>query len=472
MNELSQVTGTDSTRPNFLKAGEAARLFPVLSDNSREGRALSILLSTMRFVPLFGSTLIAELGHKMRTRSRLHTYTEVVLTQQVEKHGGLRPDGLLVVGMSKRLQWCALVEAKVRGAKLDNGQIGGYLDLAKANGINAVATISNDFAPRPNHHPTYAGRVPSGVSLVHVSWTSILTHARLMLANDRFDDADHKLLIDELVRFLDHKSTGVLSFDRMPVSWKDLGATVMAGVTPHRTSDVVTEAVASWHQETRDLALQLTQLVNAHVDIKMSRKHRDDPKKRINDDAIKLCENACLTAEFNIPSAAAPIAVEADLRRRTITISMKMDAPQDRVSTKARVNWLLRQLRKSDPDCVHIVGHWSHHLPVQAMLVDARDNPSVMDRPAAKGNRTPVKAFTVMLVRDAGGRFAGSRTFIAELEDAMPRFYEHVGQRLKAWQPAAPQLQPPLPIDVTDANESSTDGKETGSTLAERGCGM
>ena len=454
-------------RPDFLQAGEEARLFPVLSDNSREGRALSILLATMRFVPLFASTLLAELGHKMRTRSRLRTYTEVVLTQEVEKHGGLRPDGLLVVGMSKRLQWCALVEAKVRGAKLDNDQINAYLDLAKANGVNTVATISNDFAPRPNHHPTYVGRVPSGVSLVHVSWTSILTHARLMLANDMFEDADHKLLIDELVRFLDHTSTGVRSFDHMPASWKGLTASVMAGATPHRTSDAVKDAVASWHQETRDLALQLTQLVNAHVGIKMSRKHRDEPKKRINDDATELCESACLTAEFSIPSAAAPIAVEADLRRRTITVSMKMDAPQDRVSTRARVNWLLRQLRKSDPNSVHIVGHWPHHPPVQAMLVDARDNPSVMDRPTGKGNGTPVKAFTVMLVRDAAGRFAGSRTFIAELEDAMPRFYEHVGQRLKAWQPAAPQVKLPPPSDVTDVNESSVDGEETDSTLAE-----
>ena len=41
-----------------------------------------------------------------------------------------------------------------------------------------------------------------------------------MLANDMLDDADHKLLVDELVRFLDHKSTGVLSFDRRPARRK------------------------------------------------------------------------------------------------------------------------------------------------------------------------------------------------------------------------------------------------------------
>ena len=48
--------------PDFLNAGEPARLFPVLSESSREGRALSILLSCMRFAPAFGGTLIAELA--------------------------------------------------------------------------------------------------------------------------------------------------------------------------------------------------------------------------------------------------------------------------------------------------------------------------------------------------------------------------------------------------------------------------
>ena len=439
MTDAKRTTMQEPDGLDFLSAGEAARLFPVLSDSSREGRALSILLSCMRCVPLFGRTLIAELGHKLGTRSRLDTFTEVSLKRSVEGRGGLRPDGLIVVRSGSRQQWSALVEAKVRGAKLDNGQIASYLELAKANGVNAVVTVSNDFATTPSHHPTYTGRLPSGVSLYHLSWTSILTHAKLLLANDDLEDADHKLLLAELVRFLDHKSTGVSRFDRMPANWKELVTAVMAGATPHRASEQVMDAVASWHQETRDLALRITQMVNAKVAIKMQRKYVGDPRKRVADEAAKLSESALLTAEFDVPSAAAPISIEADLRRRTISVSMKLDAPGDRASTKACVNWLLRQVQKTDATGIHVVAHWPRQSPVQATLSDVRQAPSFLESPTAKG--VPPRTFTVMLVRDAAARFAGNRTFVAELEEAVPRFYEQVGQRLKAWRPAAPKVR-------------------------------
>lgn len=430
----------------FLTAGEPARLFPVLSESSREGRALSILLACMRFVPAFGGTLIAELGHRLRARSRLETFTEVTL-KHGENQRGLRPDGLISVSTGSRRQWSALVEAKVRGAKLDNDQIASYLDLAKANGVSAVVTFSNDFAAIPSHHPTYAARLPAGVFLFHLSWTSILTHAKLLLANDGVE-ADHRLLLAELVRFLEHQSTGVSHFDRMPANWKELVTAVMAGASPNRGADAVTDAVASWHQETRDLALQITQMVNARVAIRMPRKHAGDPRKRVADDAAQLCDKAVLRSDFDVPSAAATIAVEADLRRRTISVSMGLRAPEDRVSTKARVNWLLRQIQRADATDIHVIAHWRHHAQVQAALSEVRLDPAVLE-PVSRP--VPASAFTVMLVRDAAGRFAGNRTFVAELEEVVPRFYEQVGQRLKAWRPVAPQVQTPVAVDPVPA---------------------
>lgn len=448
MDGRKPAHGPTTIGPDFLAAGEPARLFPVLSESSREGRALSILLSCMRFAPVFGGTLIAEFGHRLRARSRLETYTEVTL-----KHGdsqrGLRPDGLISVTTGNRQQWNALVEAKVRGAKLDNHQIAAYLDLAKANGVSAVVTLSNDFAAIPSHHPTYAARLPNGVSLFHLSWTSILTHAKLLLANDGVE-ADHRLLLGELARFLEHRSTGVSHFDRMPANWKELVTAVMAGASPNRGADSVTDAVASWHQETRDLALQITQMVNARVAIRMPRKHAGDPRKRVADDAAQLCDKAVLRSEFDVPSAAATIAIEADLRRRTISVAMSLRAPEDRVSTRARVNWLLRQIQRADATDIHMVAHWRHHAAVQAALSEVRSDPAVLE-PTSRP--VPASAFTVMLVRDAAGRFAGSRTFVAELEEVVPRFYEQVGQRLKAWRPVAPQVQTPVAADAPPAAE-------------------
>lgn len=50
------------------------------------------------------------------------------------------------------------------------------------------------------------------------------------------------------------------------------------------------------------------------------------------------------------------------------------------------------------------------------------------------------RAFEVMLVRDAGARFSGTKTFVDELETSVLRFYAEVGQRLKPWQASAPRI--------------------------------
>ncbi|WP_210256049.1 hypothetical protein [Chelativorans sp. Marseille-P2723] len=51
-------------------------------------------------------------------------------------------------------------------------------------------------------------------------------------------------------------------------------------------------------------------------------------------------------------------------------------------------------------------------------------------------------SFEVVFVRDLGARFTQRKNFIAELEQAIPEFYERVGQHLKAWQPQAPKVKP------------------------------
>jgi len=48
--------------PEFLKQGEPARLFPILADTSKEGRATSILLSCMSKVDEFAVAQIVIMG--------------------------------------------------------------------------------------------------------------------------------------------------------------------------------------------------------------------------------------------------------------------------------------------------------------------------------------------------------------------------------------------------------------------------
>ncbi len=47
----------------------------------------------------------------------------------------------------------------------------------------------------------------------------------------------------------------------------------------------------------------------------------------------------------------------------------------------------------------------------------------------------------VILVRDLAGKFIGSKTFIEQLEEAVPYFYDQVGQHLRAYVVPPPRLR-------------------------------
>lgn len=126
---------------------------------------------------------------------------------------------------------------------------------------------------------------------------------------------------------------------------------------------------------------------------------------------------------------------------------MRVNAPADRKSTKARLNWLLRQLQKSNPDNVYIRFFWPGRGPfTQHPLALLRETPE-----AAEENGKVATSFEVVYARDLGARFTQRRNFIVDLEHAIPEFYQQIGQHLKAWQPQAPKVKPEK-IDPEDVN--------------------
>ena len=59
-----------------------------------------------------------------------------------------------------------------------------------------------------------------------------------------------------------HPSTGVTRFDRMPPTWKKIVDSVVAGARIKKGSEAALEVAAGWAQETRDLGLQLAELLH------------------------------------------------------------------------------------------------------------------------------------------------------------------------------------------------------------------
>lgn len=424
--------------PAMLLRGERARLFPVLADTSKEGRSLSIFLSCFQNVDEFANALLSSVDVRRGVRSRIETFTEVVLRKDAGKPG-LRPDGLILVTNGTKT-WSALVEAKVGNSDLTAEQVEGYLELARLNGIDALITLSNQFSPIPSHHPvSVSATAKRRVGLFHWSWMNVVTQAALLLNNDDIADDEQRIILQEMNRFLLHPSAGVKSFDQMPAAWSDLVGKVQAGGAIAANSTEAKDVVGAWHQEVGDLSLILSRQLGADVRARMTRAHAADPAARQRAAQNRLASEACLRAAFVVPFAAAPMEICADLEKRTITVLMRLRAPDEPKTTKGKVNWLLRQLQKADPNDIHVRLFWpgrSSHTQYTLAALREDSTPASADR-----DGMTVLSFEVLLVKDLGARFGQRKNFISELEAAAPAFYENVGEKLKAWQPRAPKLR-------------------------------
>ena len=444
---------TSTSKKNVISEamGRRAALFPALSEGSKEKRAVSILLACMEQVPELARSLLQGQGTPLGKKSRLKAWTEA---GPVGKKGADRPDGRIEVESTRGQRWVALLEAKIGKAALESQQIEAYLSEARDAGANALITISNDFAVLANHHPTYRGKVGKSMTLLHWSWSSILTKCRLLTDGGEIEDRDHRWVIEHLVRFLSHPSTGVTRFDRMRASWKEITEAVATGAGVKKGTDAAVEAAAGWIQESRDLGLKLTELLQQPVPVKLSRAERDDPMAFIDRVLDGLCNEQTLEIEYLIPDGVSALNVQADLRSRTLTSSMTIGAAEDRKTAKARVNWLLRQLAKTREDGVHVKAAYGRREDIQAALAKVRENPAILSKDDAK--ICPVR-FEVKLISDLGRRMEGPKTVVQALEQHVPEFYTQVGQYLRPWVPSAPKV-----ADRQEVHEK----KENGGTEA------
>jgi len=161
--------------------------------------------------------------------------------------------------------------------------------------------------------------------------------------------------------------------------------------------------------------------------------------------------------------------VRADGGAKSISVSMYLRAPEERKGSKARLNWLLRQLAQSPAENWHVRLNWpGRSASTQKPLASLREN---VDQAADERPGMVVTSFQILLVRDIDARFAQRKNFIAELEVTVPQFYDQVGQHLRAWQPTAPKLPESKaePSSVnTDAMRDAAEQEVTSSSAPEK----
>ena len=425
-----------SILPDFLKQGEAARLFPVLSTTSKEGRATSILLSCLEKVDEFAAEQLRTIGLRPGKRTTLQCFTEVVFSDTTQKNK--RPDGLIVISTGVQKKYF-LVESKIGNAELNAGQIESYLRICKEKKLDGVITISNQYSSAPSIHPLEEVRkFKIKVPVYHWSWMSLLTTIDRMVSNEDVGDIDQRLLMNELRRFLSHDSTGVKGFDRMPPEWAEVNNTLSNKGSITARSDHAQKVVDAWTQEAKDLCLILSRLTNTSVREKLPTTHATNPDARKKASIKELVGKQILSAKFEIPGAASTVDVVADINKRSVYVGMDMNAPQDKKSSIARLNWLLRQLKKCEFDDCYVRANWpGSSAPTSYLVADLMADPSLITK---EKEHLTVSSFMVFGSYHFGARFAQLANFISDLETNVPNFYRKVGQNLSQWKPPAPKI--------------------------------
>ena len=431
---------------DILTGAQPARLIPVVAPSRKEERIVSILLSTLTVVRPLAKELLDRCGVRMGKTSKLRSYTEVEFSGNGDSSAH-RPDGVLRV-VTRNVSWAALVEAKIDKALINEEQVHRYAEVARRHGASAVITISNQLVSVPTHIPySVPKRIANHVSFFHFSWISILTRASLILRDMGGLDTEQAFILGEMVRFFEHSSSGVRRFDQMNSEWRGLILGVRSEAKFRRYSPEIEHTVASWFQEERDICLILNRRITKRVALRLTRKYRLDPELRLRETCDRLIANHELRSVFTIQDAANDLEVTANLQRRTISCSMALSAPRNKLRASARINWLLRQLNRVENTNVIVRAHWpGRAMPTQASLAQAFADGKCLE--SDQSGAAPLR-FEVIMLRELGARFSGRKTFIEDLEDLIPDFYDKVGQKLRAWVPPPPPIKKHDPIERT-----------------------
>jgi hypothetical protein len=252
------------------------------------------------------------------------------------------------------------------------------------------------------------------------------------------DDPEQAFILDELIQYLRHPRSGVSLMTEVGPGWKRISQEVLQGSKLLKSSPEVEQAVSSWEQLTRFLALQLTIALASSVSILLTRKQASEPAARIRDHIDELTSGFTLTDRFQIPNAASPLILTADFTRRAMIFSMSVAVPKDKSFATACVNWLLRQIKSEDPALL-VRAKWPGRAPqTMAPAQKLREDASLI---IPEGMKSLPTSLEVVRVVDLASTFTQKRKFIEIAEREIVKFYKDVGESLRNWVPPAPKVK-------------------------------
>jgi len=411
---------------------QEARLIPLLKTGD-EGALTSIFLSSLKLVKEFKDDIFKEIK---LSRIGYSLYLTEVVFHDIDDAS--RIDGLILVVSKNTIKDAVVFEMKNKNNSLDREQITRYIGLSKKIGIDKMVTISNEFVSDSSQSPVQI-KPPKNFSLYHFSWTYLMTKGQLLLfKNDQnIEDEDQVEIMKEVLHYLEAPTSGVTGYHCMKPGWKTTIEKIGNRIPLKLSDPDLLEAVESWHEEEKDMALLLSRKLGVLV------KSTNRDKDSIKSSSKKLINEGFLSGNLSIKNSVSDIKIGLDFEIKSVSMSVKVSPPMDK-GTKARITWLYKQLDAAKRKNPTVFERIERDLIIEANVKHARQHTKVswqeLDTLFEEVNGKEIQAFNIVYVNKFGKAFSSNKKFIVTIENMILEYYAGIVQYLTNWNRPAPKL--------------------------------
>ncbi|MCH8902310.1 MAG: hypothetical protein IIA45_00100 [Bacteroidetes bacterium] len=392
----------------------------------------SIFLSSLRLVKEYRDNIFKEL--RLNRGGRAYYFTEATFPDIDTS----RVDGLIVIVVKGLIQEAAFFEMKNKNNRVDKSQVERYLTLANKLKVTNLVTVSNEFVRDSSISPVKV-RVPKHVLLSHFSWTYLRTIGQLLLFknDDNIKDYDQVQIMQEVLAYISNPTSGVSGYTQMKVGWKDLVESVRAQ-KPMKVSDpYIEDALLSWYEEEKDIALLLSRKLG--VLVKSTPKGKDSIKL----DMLKLVKENYIEGMLSVKDSVSDIKVILEFERRIVSMSVKTIPPMNK-GTQARISWIAKQLQNCEKQNAEVFNKIGSNIWIEASIKFAKENIKVnlseLDTLTELTKGKEIQAFHVVLNEGYGANFGSTKKFVELIENQILAYYEGIVQHMTNWKRPAPKL--------------------------------
>lgn len=396
-------------RTELSSAGNTPRLIPSFKQNERH--LLSIFMAVLDIVPEFRGAFFKRCNFNTAKTSKYTSFMEPQYSSP--KYPEVRPDGIVFCERGQTA-WLAFIEAKSGSGKIRTEQMQDYTNLANLLDVDAVISISNEFATDPVELPYHLPQTKRRKrDVFHFSWAELRTFIALFLERENDCNDTEIAILNHCLEYMWEKESGVMTYDLMPQDWPKFVESAGTALGFSSKTQGVTEIVHGWQQERRDLCAKIIYETKESVDLRHDAGLRADADTKLKYDKNQLANDYCLTATYVFKTSKASLKILAGLRSCKISAALEILPPEGK-KAKACVNWINNNLAESPLSDAKVSFDWKGRS--QDMTVSISELETQVESICSGQKEAPKKIRLIREFQDVR-RFKSRGKFIESLED-------------------------------------------------------